>query len=181
MEGLQQQIEAVISRMKFGVASASKRGRNSEFPYVPVIKDYLGRGTTTQRNAGLMPLARKLSPAHRFISMLSVTERARSSPILAIARFADNGGCRRKSIMSDPIFTDAHGKMLRRIADGDPSVGNRARDSKVLHDLGGAIEIRYTGAYTKSITLLSIGRSSLEVYEAQIKVDPEFYSRRVAA
>jgi hypothetical protein len=53
MEGLQQQIEIVISRMKFGTASAAKRGRNSEFPYVPVIKEYLGRGThnPTRRRA----------------------------------------------------------------------------------------------------------------------------------
>lgn len=43
MQELQEQIEGAISRMKLGVASACKRGRNGEFPYVPVIADHLGR------------------------------------------------------------------------------------------------------------------------------------------
>lgn len=49
---LHQQIEAIVTRMVLGSPSAAKRGRNAQWPYIAVIKDYLGRPGATHNPMG---------------------------------------------------------------------------------------------------------------------------------
>ena len=70
---MQEQIDRIAAEFSIGLPSAVKRGRSSEFPYVALIKNYLGRECATHNPMGRRAYATReeaTAAAARYIEVL---------------------------------------------------------------------------------------------------------------
>jgi hypothetical protein len=70
---MQAQIEAIAASFPFGTPSAVKRGKFSEWPYIAVIKDYMGKSGATHNPMGRSAYATReeaVAAAERHIAAL---------------------------------------------------------------------------------------------------------------